>query len=64
MSPYDINDKVALLKALKALKPGDFIKVKGNGGPMTMGVPSLKDDIIVQPLDNPQQSREGDSWLD
>ena len=58
-----INDKEGLKKAMDALKPGEFIEVQGNGGPMTLGVPSLEDDA-VQPIDPPRRSQEGNSWLD
>lgn len=45
MIEYDINDKATLLKAMNAMTPGDYIQVKGNGGPMTVGVPSLESDL-------------------
>ena len=59
----DINDKDGLTKAMNAMKPGDFIEVQGNGGPMTVGVPLLEGDI-VQPIDPTRRPQEGDSWLD
>ncbi|MCH8045916.1 MAG: hypothetical protein IID44_19560 [Planctomycetes bacterium] len=59
----DIDDKEGLIKAINTMKPGDFLEVKGNGGPMTIGVPSLNDDD-VQPIDPSQRPKEGDSWLD
>ena len=58
----DINDKEGLKKAMDALKPGEFIEVQGNGGPMTLGVPSLEDDVAGS-IDPSRRSQEDDSWL-
>ena len=59
----NIDDKEGLIEAINTMKPGEFLEVQGNGGPMTIGVPSLKD-VDVQPINPSQRPQEGDSWLD
>ena len=59
----DINDKEGLKKAMDALKPGEFIEVQGNGGPLTVSNPSLEEDVMKS-FDSPRCSQKDDSWFD
>lgn len=59
-----INDKERLKEAMDALEPGEFIEVQGNGGPMTIGVPSLENESEVESGELPQRPQGSpDSWL-
>lgn len=56
-------DDPRLAKVVAALRPGNFIEVKGNGGPMTIGAPSpIEDD--PPPLETYHPQGTSGSWLD